>query len=37
VEITQGKTVFQLLAIAFKEKLIMNENHSLIQKLLGLV
>jgi hypothetical protein len=37
LEITQGKTLFQLLAIAFKEKLIMNENHPLIQKLLGLV
>jgi hypothetical protein len=33
--ITQGKTVHQLLAIAFKERLIMGETHPLIQKLLG--
>jgi hypothetical protein len=36
-EVTQGKTVFQLLAIAFKEKLILDENHLQIQKLLGFV
>jgi hypothetical protein len=34
--ITQGKNVYQLLAIAFKERLIQNETHPLIQKLRGL-
>lgn len=33
--ITQGKTVFQLLAIAFKERLVASETHPLIQKLRG--
>ena len=33
--ITQGKSVHQLLAIAFKERLIMNETHPLIKKLRG--
>lgn len=35
-EITQGKTLFQLLEIAFKERLIMSELHPLIQKLRGI-
>jgi hypothetical protein len=33
----QGKTIFQLLAIAFKERLILSEEHPLIQKLIGLI
>jgi hypothetical protein len=33
----QGKTIFQILAIAFKERLILNEEHPLIQKLLGVI
>jgi hypothetical protein len=36
-EITQGKTVYELLAIAFKERLILDETHVLIQKLRGLI
>jgi hypothetical protein len=35
--ITQGKSVYQLLAIAFKERLILNETHPVIQKLRGLI
>jgi len=35
-EKTQGRTIFQLLAIAFKERLIMDEHHPLIRKLHGL-
>ena len=34
---TQGKSVYQLLAIAFKERLILNETHPVIQKLRGLI
>jgi hypothetical protein len=37
LQITQGKDVYQLLAIAFKERLILNESHPLIQKLRGLI
>ncbi len=35
-EKTQGRTVFQLLAIAFKERLILDEHHPVIRKLHGL-
>jgi hypothetical protein len=35
--IIQGKTVYELLAIAFKERLILDANHVVIQKLLGLI
>ena len=35
--ITQGKSVYQLLAIAFKERLILNETHPVIQKLRGMI
>ena len=35
--ITQGKSVYQLLAIAFKERLIQNETHPVIQKLRGMI
>jgi hypothetical protein len=35
--ITHGKSVYQLLAIAFKERLIEDETHPVIQKLRGLI
>jgi hypothetical protein len=35
--ITQGKNVYQLLAIAFKERLILKETDPVIQKLRGLM
>jgi hypothetical protein len=34
-KLTQGKSVEELLAIAFKERLILHESHELIQKLRG--
>jgi hypothetical protein len=37
LEITQGKSVDRLLAIAFKERLILNDTHPLIRKLRGLI
>ena len=36
-QITQGKNVNELLRIAFKERLILNETHPVIQKLRGLI
>ena len=36
-QITQGKTVYELLAIAFKERLILGETHPLIQRLRGVI
>jgi len=36
-QITQGMSVNQLLAVAFKERLIMHETHPVIQKLRGLI
>jgi hypothetical protein len=36
-KITQGKTLHQLLAVSFKDRLIMDENHPLIRKLRGLI
>ena len=36
-QVTQGKSVYQLLAIAFKERLILNETHPVIRKLRGLI
>jgi hypothetical protein len=36
-KLTQGKSVEELLAVAFKERLILHESHPLIQKLRGAV
>ena len=35
--ILQGRTMYQILATAFKDRLILSEEHPLIQKLLGMV
>jgi hypothetical protein len=37
LQITQGKSVHQLLSIAFKERLILDETHPVIKKLRGLI
>jgi hypothetical protein len=37
LKLTQGKSVEELLAVAFKERLILHESHPLIQKLRGAV
>jgi hypothetical protein len=36
-KLTQGKTVYELLRIAFEDRLISDESHPLIQRLLGYV